>query len=63
MGDFDTFWTHAYNGGYISGKQDRTNKVEIITYQLPGEHQWREAKSYRAAQQRITRFGIRNTGS
>ena len=55
----DTMWTHWYNGGFISGKRDTATGKEVITYQLPSEQQWREAKSYRAAQQRISRFGVR----
>ena len=56
---YDTMWTVSYNGGFIHGKRDTTTGAEVITYQLPGEQQWREAKSYRAAQQRISRFGVR----
>lgn len=57
---YDTFWTHSYKGGFISGKRDTATGDEVITYQLPNEQQWREAKSYRAAQQRISRFGVRD---
>ena len=57
---YDTFWTHSYKGGFISGKRDTAMGDEVITYQLPYERQWREAKSYRAAQQRISRFGVRD---
>lgn len=56
---YDTFWTHSYKGGFISGKRDTATGDEVIVYRLPGEHQWREAKSYLAAQQRISRFGVR----
>ena len=57
---YDTMWTNSYNGGFIHGKRDTATGAEVITYQLPGEQQWREAKSYRAAQQRISRFGVKN---
>ena len=57
---YDIFWTHSYKGGFISGKRDIATGAEVITYQLPYEQQWREAKSYRAAQQRISRFGVRD---
>ena len=56
---YDTMWTHSYNGGFISGKRDTATGKEVITYMLPGEHEQRSAKSYRAAQQRISRFGVR----
>ena len=56
---YDTMWTVSYKGGFIHGKRDTTSGKEIITYLLPGEYEQRPAKSYRAAQQRISRFGVR----
>lgn len=43
-------FTHAYKGGFIHGWFDRAE----VRYQLPGEYVIRTAKSYRAAQIRIT---------
>lgn len=57
---YDTFWTVSYKGGFISGKRDTATSFESITYQLPGEHQWRDAKSFQAAKIRISRFGVRD---
>ncbi len=44
-------FTNGYKGGYIHGHFDR----DEVKYQLPGDYTARHAKSYRAAQIRITK--------